>query len=198
MTLNCGYCLIKMWKLKRQTNPIEEWMVYVQKSHPHIKTSTSSVSQSSKTKSRKPFLSNRTVSVFSISMSAADYSRFLLTLVSCGSGFDQAIGKRAREWLLQSTLNPERFAASFSATCLLQGVRKATSLLYLHRRDPLAPPQILFPLRAATGTTSRGMDTEDERGGVALSPFSFRNVILNHCWPLLTPTKPPSSPSSTH
>lgn len=88
---------------------------------------------------------------------------------------------------------PRAICCQLSTTWLLQTVRKATSLLNVHRRDPLAPPQILFPLRAAIGTT-RGVEAEYERGGVALSPFSFRNVILSHCWPLLTPPKPRPPP----
>ncbi|GAA6104498.1 uncharacterized [Tachysurus ichikawai] len=72
------------------------------------------------------------------------------------------IGKRASEWLLQSNLNPERFAASSLLLVSFQTVRKATLLLYLHRRDPFTPPQIPFPLRAATGRTTRGMEAEDE------------------------------------
>lgn len=74
---------------------------------------------------------------------------------------------------------PRAICCQHPATCLLQGVRKATSLLYLHCRDPLVPLQIAFPLR--------GVEAEDERGGVAPFPFSFRNVILSQCWPLLTP-----------
>lgn len=37
MTLSCDYHPIKMWKLKHQTNLIEEWMVHIKKrSHPLI------------------------------------------------------------------------------------------------------------------------------------------------------------------